>query len=234
MAKKKSQSKLGKVVNWIKPTSVGKGMLLYAIVFAVVGGSYMVYRSFAATTQPPITYGITKLVNFKTTDGVLSNNNQRLTNHPQAGDVEGRCMRYTAQSSYGSFTLCVQRKWTSATASNIREVLHNFVTGQYTRYTSWVPAHDWTPYNPAEGDTTPYWPCDNTHYLFAELGEAANTDPTTDQDYGLTSYGQQYRQTSNSKWQIDLTTNVNKLKADGTSPSVCDIPDVWYNIIGTW
>lgn len=50
MPQKKNQSKLQKLGNWLKPTSPKKGMLLFAIVFAVLGGGYMAYKSFAATT----------------------------------------------------------------------------------------------------------------------------------------------------------------------------------------
>lgn len=47
MPKTKKQSKKSKVLNWLKPTSTAKGMLLFAIAFAIIGGSYMVFKSFA-------------------------------------------------------------------------------------------------------------------------------------------------------------------------------------------
>lgn len=48
MAVKKKQSKVNRVANVLKPTSPFKGMLLFAVVFAVIGGSYYAYKSFAA------------------------------------------------------------------------------------------------------------------------------------------------------------------------------------------
>jgi hypothetical protein len=44
------QSKAKKVLNWLKPTSLRKGMLVFAIAFALIGGSYTAYRSFATTS----------------------------------------------------------------------------------------------------------------------------------------------------------------------------------------
>lgn len=58
MPKIKKLSKSKKILKWFKPTSPLKGMLLFAVVFAVVGGSYMAYKSFAATcTQYNFSYG---------------------------------------------------------------------------------------------------------------------------------------------------------------------------------
>ncbi len=51
MAKQKKQSISKKLLNWLKPTSPAKGMLLFAIAFAVIGGSFMAYRSFAASYE---------------------------------------------------------------------------------------------------------------------------------------------------------------------------------------
>lgn len=48
MAQAKKQSKGRKILNWLKPTSPVKGMLLFAVVFALVGGSYFLYKSTAA------------------------------------------------------------------------------------------------------------------------------------------------------------------------------------------
>ncbi len=48
MPKTKKTSKPKKLLNWLKPTSPAKGMLLFAIAFAVIGGSYMSFKSFAA------------------------------------------------------------------------------------------------------------------------------------------------------------------------------------------
>src|SRR5438477_12556857 len=52
MPKTKKQSKTRQVLNCLKPTSPAKGMLLFAIVFAVIGGSYLAYKSFAAAANP--------------------------------------------------------------------------------------------------------------------------------------------------------------------------------------
>ncbi len=48
----KKQSKANKVLNWLNPTSPAKSMLLFALAFAIVGGGYMAYRSFAASNPP--------------------------------------------------------------------------------------------------------------------------------------------------------------------------------------
>lgn len=48
MPKKKQNSKFKKFISWFKPTSPAKGALLFAIAFAVIGGSYMAYKSLAA------------------------------------------------------------------------------------------------------------------------------------------------------------------------------------------
>ncbi len=52
MATKKSvkkQSKTSRAINWFKPTSPAKGMVVFAVVFAVVGGTFFAFKSFAAT-----------------------------------------------------------------------------------------------------------------------------------------------------------------------------------------
>jgi len=51
MPTNKKQSKAKKLLNWLKPTSPAKGALLFAIVFAVIGGSYTAYKSFAASNS---------------------------------------------------------------------------------------------------------------------------------------------------------------------------------------
>lgn len=48
-SKKKKSTKSKKLINWLRPSSPAKGMLLFALVFAVLGGGYMTYRSFAFT-----------------------------------------------------------------------------------------------------------------------------------------------------------------------------------------
>lgn len=45
---KKSNSKIKNAIGWFKPTTPAKGMLLFAIVFVVIGGSYMAYNSYAS------------------------------------------------------------------------------------------------------------------------------------------------------------------------------------------
>ncbi|HSX52767.1 MAG TPA: hypothetical protein VLF90_00120 [Patescibacteria group bacterium] len=50
-AKKKKQSRATKVLNWLNPTSPAKSMLVFAIVFAIVGGGIAAYKSFAFTTS---------------------------------------------------------------------------------------------------------------------------------------------------------------------------------------
>ncbi len=45
----KNQSKVKRALNWFKPTTPLKGMLLFALVFAIGGGSYYVSKSHAAT-----------------------------------------------------------------------------------------------------------------------------------------------------------------------------------------
>lgn len=47
MPKKKKQSRFKKFISWFKPTSPAKGALLFAIAFALIGGGYMAYKSFA-------------------------------------------------------------------------------------------------------------------------------------------------------------------------------------------
>lgn len=42
------QSRLKRILGWLKPTSPAKGALLFAIAFVVIGGGYMAYKSFAA------------------------------------------------------------------------------------------------------------------------------------------------------------------------------------------
>ncbi len=46
--KNKKTYKIKKILNWINPTSPAKSMLLFAIAFAVIGGSYTAYKSFAS------------------------------------------------------------------------------------------------------------------------------------------------------------------------------------------
>ena len=46
---KKQPGKLGRAVNWLKPTTPAKGMLLFVIVFAIAGGAYYAYKSSAQT-----------------------------------------------------------------------------------------------------------------------------------------------------------------------------------------
>ena len=51
---KKQPGRLGNALKWLKPTTPAKGMLLFVIVFAIAGGSYYAYKSFANswTTYP--------------------------------------------------------------------------------------------------------------------------------------------------------------------------------------
>ena len=51
MPKNKKKSNSNKLLKWLKPAGPAKNMLLFAIVFAAIGGSYMVYQSFAFTTS---------------------------------------------------------------------------------------------------------------------------------------------------------------------------------------
>jgi hypothetical protein len=52
----KSSNKLKRTLGWLKPTSTKQGALLFAIIFAIIGGSYMAYNSFASTTDVKV-YG---------------------------------------------------------------------------------------------------------------------------------------------------------------------------------
>ncbi len=47
--KKKNSSDKSKLFNWLNPSSPAKNALLFVIAFAVIGGSYMAFRSFAFT-----------------------------------------------------------------------------------------------------------------------------------------------------------------------------------------
>lgn len=44
------QSRLKQTLNWLKPTSPAKGMVLFALVFGLAGGGYYVYKSYASNT----------------------------------------------------------------------------------------------------------------------------------------------------------------------------------------
>ena len=46
---KKQPNRLRKALNWLKPTTPAKGMLLFIIVFAIAGGGYYAYKSSAAS-----------------------------------------------------------------------------------------------------------------------------------------------------------------------------------------
>jgi hypothetical protein len=46
---RKKQGKLGRVLNFFNPRSLKGGMALFALIFAVAGGGYYVYRSFASS-----------------------------------------------------------------------------------------------------------------------------------------------------------------------------------------
>ena len=46
---KKQPSGVSKALNWLKPTTPAKGMLLFVIVFAIAGGAYYAYKSSAAS-----------------------------------------------------------------------------------------------------------------------------------------------------------------------------------------
>ncbi len=45
----KNKNKVRKALGWFKPTTRLKGMLLFALVFAVVGGGILIYKSYAFT-----------------------------------------------------------------------------------------------------------------------------------------------------------------------------------------
>lgn len=64
MPKTKKQSKARKVLNWLNPTSPAKGALLFVIAFAVIGGGYMAFKSFAATAAYTYTDTSSTLVPF--------------------------------------------------------------------------------------------------------------------------------------------------------------------------
>ncbi len=52
MATKNTKRKPGKsnrTLKWLKPTNPAKGMALFAVIFAVVGGTFFAFKSFAAT-----------------------------------------------------------------------------------------------------------------------------------------------------------------------------------------
>ncbi len=56
-SQKNKQSKIRRTLTWFKPTTPAKGMLLFVMVFSIMGGSYMAYKSFALTwSQGPSSF----------------------------------------------------------------------------------------------------------------------------------------------------------------------------------
>lgn len=215
MPKKKKVSKLSKTINWLKPTSPAKGMLLFAIVFAVVGGALYLYKSQAATYYPPSKYTGHKTLNFTASDGVRATN----PSNPTTGSVLGQCMSYKAQSAYGQFTRCSQTKCTNPNCSSAitRVLTHNFATGAYTVDSQWYNQADFFPMPPIY--------CINTGYPFTMIAGAKISN-------AFMYPGQQYRLRSDGAWMIDLANHYEG--SASTSTYNCDEPDVWYRINGYW
>lgn len=220
MPKNKKSSKLQKFTSWLRPTSPLKGMLLFAIVFAVIGGSYLAFKSFAVTYPPSGTSNTDQVsVVFTTTDGVKNQNGVM----DKVGAVSGWCMAYQAQSTYGLITRCVQERTKAVTSTNItyqfRTVIGNLTAKVYQ------PDMDWLtftlPRSGAGGGVLPYDTCKNTGNIFS----AAHTVPTT---YGLVGYGQRFRLTIYGVWQVSFATR------SVITGNCGGLSDVWYTLKGTW
>lgn len=183
MAKKKKQSKLQKVLNVLNPTTPKKGLLLFAVVFAVIGGGFMAYKSFAASAiKPPssLTHnvGVAPIV---ATDGY---------------QAQLFCNNTTSSTSYGKATPCYQvktstegigRSWVAG-KTEFRSGVYNLTLGQF------IPSSStWSKYD--SNMSTPVV-CSNMNYYFMSSNVVVRTN------YGPVTYGQIYRPTIYGTWQV--------------------------------
>lgn len=121
-AKSKKQSKARKLVNWFKPTSPAKSVLLFAFVFAVAGGGYFTYRGFAYSVPPSNMMYIKSLFNVKAVDGVIAT-------------VE--CASVLGSTVYGPIANCIQTK-PGSNFSAYRNGYYSPLTKYFSPNGSWL------------------------------------------------------------------------------------------------
>lgn len=177
-------SKLVRALNF--STTKGK-FLIFILTFAIIGGGYMVYSSFAAA-YPPSNFREEKIPTAKGTDGV---------------QTDTRCRGVYAATIFGNVAYCMQIKTVSG-GYQARGGYYSPVAKTFS------PATDWMNFTASGQFPTNYvvselytamkngnpWQCRNLdNYFVPAYPQAVNTY------FGPMVYGQIFRYSA-GKWQI--------------------------------
>jgi len=161
MPKAKKQSNKSKLLNWLKPGSPRKNILLFMLAFAIVGGGYMAYKSFAAS-NPPLVYTQQTITSESAATNILRVN----------VDGSGIASIQSAVTTFasGSGTYITDGKYSPD---------HNFVawtggTDPNTTFTDTVYISDTTGYTSGNSKAG------SLKAFSLPVGEMAATSPTTD------------------------------------------------------
>jgi hypothetical protein len=191
------------VTNKIGGLAVGprKKLFVVVVLFAVIGGGFAAYKSFAATQRPP--------------DNLLGGVGVGAVAGTDGISAQMFCNDTTSITKLGNMTPCTQiRPKTPGEGGTWIPGRTQFRFGNYNlKNIQFIPTSGWLTYaGGGDGLKT----CANSGYYFAGSGNALNTT------YGPVVNGQIYRRTA-SGWQVSW---VNYSQIKGT----CTDPGSWFPV----
>lgn len=214
-SKKKKQTKSKKVAKRFNPRSPAGGLLVFSVIFAVIGGGYMLYKSLAASYPPdslthlPVDFG-----KKNSSDGVVVIGRGPIT----IGHIW--CNYTTSASPYGGATSCIEFKPDDGNKARF---------GSYNYLTKLFYPVEGAPWNPVDNHTDAALPskdilkCGNMdNYFQATFGNYFIAAP-----YGVVdvAHGQIFRTSGASPngWQVAWANYVRASKA-------CTLLSSWMNV----
>jgi len=117
---KKNQSSVKKILNWLKPGSARKNIVLFVLAFAIVGGGFMLFSSFASgfvVTASNISNGADSY----TTNDCINNNSKSCTTVwvvvPPSGSIYTTDLdQYTSTTTSTTRNVCFTARKATAQA----------------------------------------------------------------------------------------------------------------------